>query len=85
METASVDDPRRTPTLRIGYFLSSEEFEPRELVRQARMTEDAGFQGLWISDHYHPWNDQQGHSGFVWSTIGALAQTTQQMKVTTAV
>ena len=71
--------------MRIGYFLSSEEFDPRELIRQARMAEDAGFQGLWISDHYHPWNEEQGHSGFVWSTIGALAQATQQMKVTTAV
>lgn len=71
--------------MRIGYFLSSEEFDPRERIRQARMAEDAGFQGLWISDHYHPWNDQQGHSGFVWSTIGALAQATQRMKVTTAV
>ena len=57
--------------MRIGYFLSSEEFDPRELVRQARMAEEAGFDGLWISDHFHPWNDEQGHSGFVWSTIGA--------------
>jgi G6PDH family F420-dependent oxidoreductase len=71
--------------MRIGYFLSSEEFDPRELIRQARMAEDAGFQGLWISDHYHPWNDEQGHSSFVWSTIGALAQATSTMKVTTAV
>jgi G6PDH family F420-dependent oxidoreductase len=71
--------------MRIGYFLASEEFDPRELVRQARLAEDAGFQGLWISDHFHPWNDEQGHSGFVWSTIGALAQATPTMKVTTAV
>jgi G6PDH family F420-dependent oxidoreductase len=71
--------------VRIGYFLSSEEFSPRELITQARMAEDAGFQDLWISDHYHPWNDQQGHSGFVWATIGALAQATSTMKVTTAV
>jgi len=71
--------------VKIGYFLSSEEFEPRELITQAQMAEGAGFQGLWISDHYHPWNDEQGHSGFVWATIGALAQVTQQMKVTTAV
>ena len=71
--------------MKIGYFLSSEEFEPRELITQAQMAEGAGFQGLWISDHYHPWNDEQGHSGFVWATIGALAQVTQQMKVTTAV
>jgi G6PDH family F420-dependent oxidoreductase len=71
--------------VRIGYFLSSEEFGPRELVRQARMAEQAGFDGLWISDHFHPWNDEQGHSGFVWSTIGAIAQATSRMKVTTAV
>lgn len=71
--------------MRIGYFLSSEEFGPRELVRQARMAEQAGFEGLWISDHFHPWNDEQGHSGFVWSTIGAIAQATSRMKLTTAV
>ena len=71
--------------MRIGYFLSSEEFGPRELVRQARLAEEAGFEGLWISDHFHPWNDEQGHSGFVWSMIGAIAQATSRMKVTTAV
>lgn len=71
--------------MRIGYFLASEEFGPRELVRQARMAEQAGFEGLWISDHFHPWNDEQGHSAFVWSTIGAIAQATSNMKLTTAV
>ena len=70
--------------MRIGYFLSSEEFGPAELVRQAKLAEQAGFEGLWISDHYHPWNDEQGHSGFVWSTIGALSQVTR-LEVTTAV
>ncbi|MEU7028426.1 LLM class F420-dependent oxidoreductase [Streptomyces sp. NPDC046275] len=57
-----------------GYFLSCEEFGPDELLDQARMAEDAGFRSLWISDHYHPWNDAQGHSPFVWSVIGALSQ-----------
>ncbi|HWH10707.1 MAG TPA: LLM class F420-dependent oxidoreductase [Solirubrobacteraceae bacterium] len=71
--------------MRIGYFLSSEEHDPRELVRQARLAEDAGFDGVWISDHFHPWNDAQGHSGFVWATIGAIAQATDRLKVTTAV
>jgi G6PDH family F420-dependent oxidoreductase len=71
--------------MKIGYFLSSEETAPRELVRQASLAEEAGFDGLWISDHFHPWNDEQGHSGFVWSMIGAIAQTTSRMKVTTAV
>src|SRR6201996_5456530 len=71
--------------VKIGYFLSSEETAPRELVRQASLAEQAGFDGLWISDPFHPWNDEQGHSGFVWSAIGAIAQATTRMKVTTAV
>ncbi|WP_329461552.1 LLM class F420-dependent oxidoreductase [Streptomyces sp. NBC_01431] len=57
-----------------GYFLSSEEHTPAELVEQARMAEQAGFTALWISDHYHPWNGEQGQSPFVWSVIGALSQ-----------
>ncbi|MFF5024668.1 LLM class F420-dependent oxidoreductase [Streptomyces collinus] len=57
-----------------GYFLSCEEHRPAELVEQARMAEQAGFQALWISDHYHPWNDAQGQSPFVWSVIGALSE-----------
>jgi G6PDH family F420-dependent oxidoreductase len=70
--------------MRIGCFLSSEEFGPRELIDQARRAEQAGFHALWISDHYHPWNDEQGHSPFVWSVIGALAEATS-LPVTTGV
>ncbi|MET9009525.1 LLM class F420-dependent oxidoreductase [Streptomyces olivaceoviridis] len=57
-----------------GYFLASEEHDPAALVEQGRMAEQAGFQALWISDHYHPWNDAQGQSAFVWSVIGALSE-----------
>jgi G6PDH family F420-dependent oxidoreductase len=71
--------------MKIGYFLSCEEFGPAELLAQARSAEEAGFHGLWISDHFHPWNDEQGHSAFVWSVIGALSQVTSRMPVTTAV
>ncbi len=70
--------------MRIGYFLSSEEFGPAELLDQARRAADAGFEALWISDHFHPWMDAQGHSPFVWSTIGALSQVCR-LPVTTAV
>jgi hypothetical protein len=40
---------------RYGYFLSCEEYGPAELVRQARLAEVAGFEALWVSDHFHPW------------------------------
>jgi G6PDH family F420-dependent oxidoreductase len=69
---------------RYGYFLSCEEYEPGELVRQAKLAEEAGFDALWISDHFHPWLDEQGQSGFVWSLIGAISQVTS-LPVTTAV
>jgi G6PDH family F420-dependent oxidoreductase len=70
--------------MRIGYFLSTEEYGPRELLDQARAAEKAGFEGLWISDHFHPWNDEQGNSPFVWSMIGAISQVCS-LPVTTAV
>ena len=70
--------------MKVGYFLSCEEWGPKELLEQARMAEEAGFEGLWISDHYHPWTDEQGNSPFVWSVIGGLSQATS-LPVTTGV
>src|SRR2546423_9342606 len=70
--------------MRIGYFLSCEESAPAELLEQARAAEQAGFEALWISDHYHPWTDAQGQSPFVWSMIGALSQVCR-LPITTAV
>ena len=66
--------PGNVPGMRIGYFLSTEELSPAVLVEQARLAEEAGFEALWISDHFHPWNDEQGQSPFVWSVIGAISQ-----------
>jgi len=68
----------------IGYFLSSEEHGPHELVHQAQLASDVGIGSVWISDHFHPWLDEQGASPFVWSVIGAIAATTP-LAVMTAV
>jgi G6PDH family F420-dependent oxidoreductase len=69
----------------IGYFLSSEEHPGSELVRGAAQAEQAGFEAAWISDHFHPWLDSQGHSPFVWAVLGGIAQATSNLRVTTAV
>jgi G6PDH family F420-dependent oxidoreductase len=69
---------------KIGYFLSCEQFGPKELVDQAKRAEAAGFESLWISDHFHPWHDEQGQSPFVWGVIGALSEATS-LSVSTAV
>lgn len=67
----------------ISYFLSSEEHAGSTLVGVARRVEEAGMRRVWVSDHYHPWNDRQGHSPFVWSVLGAIAATTELELVTT--
>lgn len=68
----------------IGFFLSSEEHGPADLVGYAQQAEAAGFRSVLISDHFHPWLDVQGQSPFVWSVIGGIAATTQ-LRVTTGV
>jgi alkanesulfonate monooxygenase SsuD/methylene tetrahydromethanopterin reductase-like flavin-dependent oxidoreductase (luciferase family) len=47
--------------MKIGYFLSSEEWGPRDLVELAVKAEQAGFEDLWISDHFHPWSDVEAY------------------------
>ena len=69
----------------IGYHLSCEELQPPELVRWATRAEQAGFDFLTISDHFHPWTRAQGSSPFVWGVLGAIAQATDRIPVGTAV
>jgi coenzyme F420-dependent glucose-6-phosphate dehydrogenase len=69
----------------LGYALSSEEHEPNDLVRHAQRAEETGFSFALISDHFHPWVDNQGHSPFVWSVIGAIAYNTQRLRLGTGV
>ena len=68
-----------------GYALSSEEHRPNDLVQNARRAEEAGFTFALISDHFHPWIDEQGHSPFVWSVIGGIAQATEGLRLGTGV
>jgi G6PDH family F420-dependent oxidoreductase len=70
---------------RIGYALSSEEHRPSDLVRHARLAEEAGFPFALISDHFHPWIDAQGQSPFVWSVIGGIAEATSTLELGTGV
>jgi coenzyme F420-dependent glucose-6-phosphate dehydrogenase len=69
----------------LGYALSSEEHAPADLVRHARLAEEAGFQFGLVSDHIHPWTNRQGHSGFVWGVLGAIGQATDKFRIGTGV
>ena len=60
----------------IGYHASHEQFTPADLLRWAIMAEEAGFSFLNCSDHFHPWSERQGQSGFAFAWLGAALQAT---------
>jgi coenzyme F420-dependent glucose-6-phosphate dehydrogenase len=78
-------NPKEAKMTKFGYAISSEEHHPLEIVRHAQMAESVGFSFAMISDHYHPWVSAQGHSPFVWSVIGALANATRRLIIGTGV
>ena len=71
--------------IKLGYKLMSEEHGPAALVRNTVRAEQAGFDFAAISDHFSPWLDEQGHSPFAWSVLGAAANATSRIGLMTAV
>jgi G6PDH family F420-dependent oxidoreductase len=71
--------------MQIGYKIATESFGPKEVVRQAVAAEEAGFDFVELSDHYHPWLDNQGHSAFTWTLLGTIAAQTQRLELATGV
>lgn len=70
---------------RFGYTMMCEQSRPDQLVRDLQAAEAAGFDFSVISDHYAPWLDSQGHSGYAWSILGAAAQATERIPLMTYV
>ncbi len=60
----------------VGFHASHEQFRPDRLLRLVRAAEAAGFDAAMCSDHWAPWSDEQGESGFAWSWLGAALQAT---------
>jgi G6PDH family F420-dependent oxidoreductase len=68
-----------------GYTMMTEQSPPDQLVRDLQLAEEAGFGFSVISDHYQPWLESQGHSGYCWSILGAAAQATERIGLMTYV
>ena len=60
----------------IGFHCSHEQLAPSELLVAVRDAEAAGFSRAMCSDHFSPWSQRQGESGFAWSWLGAALQAT---------
>lgn len=67
--------------MKVYWFLGHEQFQPEVLVEHAQAAEEAGFDGVAVSDHFHPWVDDYGAGGFSWSTLGAMAAATKQLEL----
>jgi G6PDH family F420-dependent oxidoreductase len=68
-----------------GYSLMCELYGPNELLAQAARAEEAGFDFVTISDHFHPWLRSQHHSPYAWSVLGALAAQTSEIELVSLV
>lgn len=75
----------RTPVTRFAYFCGHEQWQPEVLVEHAVLAEQAGFDFLVVSEHFHPWVDDTSASGYAFSTIGAMAQATERVEISTGV
>jgi probable non-F420 flavinoid oxidoreductase len=60
----------------IGLHCSHEQIPPSRLLTHVREAEAAGFGAGMSSDHFSPWSERQGESGFAWSFLGAALQAT---------
>jgi coenzyme F420-dependent glucose-6-phosphate dehydrogenase len=62
--------------VRVGYHASHEQHRPSTLLTCVHQAEEAGFETAMCSDHFHPWNEDQGQSGFAWAWLGSALQAT---------
>ncbi|HEY7563724.1 MAG TPA: TIGR03557 family F420-dependent LLM class oxidoreductase [Acidimicrobiia bacterium] len=68
-----------------AWLCSHESYQPELLIDQARRAEQAGFDLVTASDHFHPWVDDESAAGFVWAWLGAAAAKTETLRFATSV
>jgi coenzyme F420-dependent glucose-6-phosphate dehydrogenase len=66
--------------LKIGWHASTEQFPPTDLLGYAEQAEQAGFDLIAVSDHFHPWSEA-GQAAFTWTWLGAAAVKTQRIQL----
>ena len=69
----------------VGFVLSHEQFPVTQLIDYGVSAERAGFDAIWTSDHFQPWQDNEGHAGFAWVTLAALGQKMTRIPLGTGV
>jgi G6PDH family F420-dependent oxidoreductase len=71
--------------VQFGYTAMCEQTPVKQLVGDLVAAEEAGFDFSVMSDHYFPWIEDQGHSAYAWTVLGAAAQATRRLPLMTFV
>jgi coenzyme F420-dependent glucose-6-phosphate dehydrogenase len=70
--------------LKLGWKAGTEQYPPTELLDYAVAAEQAAFDSIDASDHFHPWSEG-GQASFVWSWLGGAAARTSRIELGTGV
>ena len=84
-KSASPQSTQSFTELSVGFMLPHEQFPVPQLVKFGTAAERAGFNFIATSDHFQPWQDNEGHSGLAWVTMSALGAHTSALKMGTTV
>ncbi|HET7481365.1 MAG TPA: TIGR03560 family F420-dependent LLM class oxidoreductase [Actinomycetota bacterium] len=68
--------------MRIDIETSQHHVEWPDLVERVRLAEDAGFEGVWLFDHFKPlYGDPKGPCLEAWTLLAALAAVTKRVRL----
>ena len=76
---------QKMPDRALGFMLPHEQFDVAQLVEFGVAAEEAGFDFVATSDHFQPWQNNEGHAGMAWVTMAALGQKTKRIRMGTTV
>ena len=71
--------------LKLGYKASAEQFAPKRLLEFSCAAEQAGFDSVFVSDHFQPWKHTDGHAPSALTWLGALGASTSRIVMGTSV
>ncbi len=71
--------------LKLGYKASAEQFAPGKLLDFSVHAEKAGFESVFVSDHFQPWKHIDGHAPNSLAWLGALGARTAKVDIGTSV
>jgi coenzyme F420-dependent glucose-6-phosphate dehydrogenase len=71
--------------LKLGYKASAEQFDPKRLLTYSCEAEQAGFDSVFVSDHFQPWKHTDGHAPSALAWLGALGASTSRIVMGTSV